>query len=254
MSGTDSAPGAILGEEASLWAALRGSQDQPARERLFLLHHAFARAIARRHYRERTRGDLEPADLDQYAFEGLLEAIERYDPDRGVPFRAFASRRISGNVVDGIGKASEMREQLSWSRRMRQDRVRSLSVGNTEQSESALDALAELAVGLALGFMLEDSGLFGSTGEDCDQSMGTAPHAWQSLAWGEMKDLLVQELAGIGSREQTILKCHYMQGMAFEQIASLLGISKGRISQLHRGALATLRKRMAVRGHFRLER
>lgn len=240
-------------EEAVLWGRLREPGGQRVRERLFELHAPFAKGMARRHFRDRTSGDLELADLDQYAFEGLLESIDRYDPGRGVPFRAFASRRISGNILDGIIRASELREQLAWSRRMRQERVHSLAHGSKPRGDSALEALTELAVGLALGFMLEDTGMLARAEADGRQAAAAPPHAWQSLAWAEMKDLLARELANLDEREQMILRSHYLHGMAFDQIAALLRISKGRVSQLHRGALATLRKRMASRGHFRLE-
>jgi RNA polymerase sigma factor for flagellar operon FliA len=249
---TEAAVNAGEAGEAALWQ-LVASGDQPARERIFALYQAFARTAARRHYRQRSRGDLELADLEQYAFEGLLDSIDRFDPERGVPFAAFATRRIAGNIVDGIRRANEMREQLSWSHRIRRDRIRSLGPDENEPAPSAFDALAELAVGLALGFMLEGGGLFVDPNDLGGHSVSSMPLAWTSLAWTEMKELLAQELANVSSREQTILKSHYLQGMAFEHIAVLLGLSKGRISQLHRGALATLRRRMAARGHFQLE-
>jgi RNA polymerase sigma factor for flagellar operon FliA len=62
------------------------------------------------------------------------------------------------------------------------------------------------------------------------------------------------ELASLPPREQLILRRHYHDGLGFDALAALLGLTKGRISQLHRSALATLRKRLGQRGHFTLER
>jgi len=50
------------------------------------------------------------------------------------------------------------------------------------------------------------------------------------------------------------LQEHYIHGVAFEQLASLLDLSKGRVSQLHRAALLLLRKRLREHGHFRMVR
>jgi flagellar biosynthesis protein FlhA len=55
-------------------------------------------------------------------------------------------------------------------------------------------------------------------------------------------------------REQTILRQHYVNSISFDQLAALLAISKGRVSQLHRAALSLLRKRLREHGHFRMIR
>ena len=96
----DSAPAAAEpsapDEEAGLWADLRGHRSAAARERLFTLHFPFARQMAKRHFFDRTGGDIEFADLCQLASAGLLESIDRFDPAAAVPFRAYAARRITG--------------------------------------------------------------------------------------------------------------------------------------------------------------
>jgi RNA polymerase sigma factor for flagellar operon FliA len=251
---SDTLPGGDPEErETRLWRAFRLDGVPAAREALFDLHAAFARNIARRHYRERARGDIEFADLNQFACAALLEAIDRYDPERGSPFRSFAGPRISGSIVDGIGKMSELREQLSWKHRLRRERMQSLGVadadtGNTAQ---AMEALAELAVGLALGFMLEGTGLYAA--RDDEQSGTAPPTAYESLAWKDMVNVLAREVSELPHREQVILRHHYMGGIGFDHLAVLLNISRGRVSQLHRAALGLLRRRMTGKGHFGLE-
>src|SRR5205814_8931097 len=136
-----------------LWAELRQTGSTDARERLFAMHAGFARKIAARHRIDRS-GDIEMMDLRQLAYAGLLEAIDRYDPHKGAPFRVYAARRITGSVLDGIAKASEMREQISLRKRLRRERVHSLAGSARKPSGAdAMQALAEIAIGLALGFM-----------------------------------------------------------------------------------------------------
>src|SRR5437868_6823970 len=98
-------------EEAMLWTALRGGSAS-AREQLFDRHLPYARALARREYRNRSGADIDPDDLFQLACTGLLEAMDRFEPTLGVPFRGFATRRIRGAMIDGIAKLNEVREQL----------------------------------------------------------------------------------------------------------------------------------------------
>lgn len=251
MSGAAAEAGAAR-EEAADWLAFKTQGSLAARERLFSLYAGFARAIARRHHRERSRGDIELAELYQYAYAGLLEALDRFDPGHGAPFRPFAAPRISGNIMDGIPHLSEVLEQLSWRRRVRRERLRSLAEG-TQETASPIEKLAELALGLALGFMLEGTGLF-SAGDSEQAASAPAETAYDSLAWKEIVGQLRAELDDLPEREQAILRQHYLNGVSFDQLASLLAVSKARVSQLHRSALMLLRKRMRERGHFRMIR
>jgi RNA polymerase sigma factor for flagellar operon FliA len=236
--------------EAGLWRDWRERGSMRAREQLFALHAAFARQVARRHYLDGPGGDIEFQDLHQLACAGLLEAIDRYDPTHGVPFRGYAARRISGSVLDGIARTSEVREQISYRSRVRRERMRSIAAAPVPAAApvaDALGALVEAAVGLALGFMLEGTSLYRREGEAAQ-----LPNAYESLAWKNMVARMMRELSGLPQREQAILRHHYLDGMAFDQIAGLLGLTKGRISQLHKTAIALLGKRLARAGDYTL--
>jgi RNA polymerase sigma factor for flagellar operon FliA len=113
--------------------------------------------------------------------------------------------------------------------------------------------VAEIAVGLALGFMLEDAGLFSHDGEGAPE-IRSQTTAYDSLAWKDTVEHLHAQLSALPEREQMILRQHYLLGVSFDQIASLLSITKGRVSQLHKAALSRLRQRMAQRGRFWLEK
>lgn len=231
--------------EAALWLEFRANRSDLARARIFSHYAPFAQRIARRLFRERNWGDIELADLQQYAFAGLLEAINRYDPENGAPFRPFALRRIGGSIRDGISRLSELREQMAWRGRLQRERLRSLTEPPQDASSTAVEHLSALTMGLALGFMLEGSGL------DIDGLTNdgrNADTAYDSLVWKETVLRLQVELGRLPEREQTILRQHYLNGVAFEQLAEVLDLSKGRVSQLHRAALMTLRKRLQARG------
>jgi RNA polymerase sigma factor FliA len=236
-------------EERLLWRRLLSDQDTAARAALFVRHVPFAQTMARRRHRERTRGDLELADLMQQASSALLEAIDRFDPERGVPFRAYAARRIAGSMSDAITASSEHREQLSVRARAHRARIRSLAPDGPGPAtpQAALAALTDLAVGLALGFMLEDADIV-------EDDAGTDGHAYRSAAWREIVDQLLDAIETLPEREHLIVREHYLRGVAFETLAGVLGLSKGRISQLHHSALLTLKRRLARRGHFSLKR
>lgn len=240
-------------DEMGLWQAVREMKDPGAREALFSSYADFARQIATRHFLDRRTGDIEHQELAQMAYAGLLESIDRFDPARGVPFRPYAARRISGSILDGIAKLSEVREQISFRNRVRRDRVRSLSLSeadaDTMSTADALQALSDLAVGLALGFMLDGSGLVVAEGES-----DSRPGAYESLAWKETLARVSHEVGALPAREQLILRRHYLEELTFEQIGNLLGVTKGRVSQLHKAAIGLLRTRLTKADDFTLKR
>ena len=241
----------LASREPALWDDLRRDGAPAAREALFDLHLPFARKIARRQFQDLSGGGVEFGDLLQLACTGLLEAIDRFDPARGVPFEGFAARRIAGAILDNVAHFSEFREQKAFQRRTKRERLGSLNAGRATgraaKARSRSD-LTELAIGLAIGFMLEGTGLYHDD---------TAPQTWNNpydtVAWNQTVTRLANELALLGERERRILQHHYVEGLTFGMIAALIGLSKARVSQLHQAALAILRERLFPRQKFYLK-
>lgn len=227
--------------DADLWRALARDPSGPARQRIFETYLPFSRKIAARVGRERPGADLDPGDLRQYAAEGLLQAIDRFDPERGAAFEAFAARRIAGCVIDGIGESSELRRQSAFRNRVRSERARSLGSDRPSRMSTAdaFQALADLAVELALGFMLDEAAL-----SDGNELQTQTPSAYESLAWIETVKHVASAIAGLPEQERVVVRLHYLEGLEFARIADTLSLSRGRISQIHAAALQHLRRRL----------
>lgn len=225
--------------EASLWRRFRFSNDQKCREKLFNRYRMMAVKLAHKQYHRRPPYGLEIPDFEQFAYAGLLEAIDKFDPLRNIPFSAYARYRILGSITDGLAHSSEGGAQYSHRRRVETDRLRSLNVD--PNTEDALEQISNLVVGLALGFILEDTGVFQSpTGAD------PRPSAYESLSWREMQLRLKAEIENLPTTHKTVIRQHYINGVAFIQIAKLLNLSKGRISQIHKAAVERLRQRLGA--------
>ncbi|MBX9813388.1 MAG: sigma-70 family RNA polymerase sigma factor [Sphingomonas sp.] len=221
--------------EAALWRRFRFEAEQACRATIFDRYRPLARQLARRQLRTRPSTGLEVADLEQFAYAGLLQAIDRFDPLRGTPFRSYAQPRIIGSIADGAARMSERDAHYGYRRRVASERARSLGMSG----ESAVDALTELATSLAIGLMLEDTGLIEREDGACHR-----PSAYDSLAWRELQALLEREIEQLGEREAFIVRQHYLHGVSFAQIAELLDLSRGRVSQLHAAALKSLARRL----------
>jgi RNA polymerase sigma factor FliA len=219
--------------ETHLWCSWRSTGDESAREALLAIHLPYARVVAAMIFAQRSREDLDFDDYLQLARIGMLEAFNRYDPDKGAQFRTFAARRMRGAVLDGLAHMTERQEQLAHRRRLLSERMASVASPAAHQKEDIFQYLAEVGMGLAIGFMLENTGLF-SAG---DEAATTSPDPSYRAV----------ELQHTRQQLSNVIQLHYLQGHAFEDIAGELDLTKGRISQIHKKALSSLRELLARR-------
>lgn len=225
-------------DESALWSQFVAGRSPEDRLALFERFALMARGIAARHYRRDAVVPISFPELIQLAYAGLLEAIDRFKPELGVPFRFFAARRIAGSVINGIASHCEINRQISVRRKIARERVQSISRGKLDTNarlDDALDTLGDLISGLALGFMLDDAAA------DID----LAPDPFETMAWRQTIDLLRHQVDQLPDRERLVVRLHYFDGLRFDQAAEILGLSKGRISQVHREAVTRLSKRLS---------
>lgn len=223
--------------EAAWWRKLRLENHEASRTKLFDHYTPLARASAAKEWRRRPAHGLDRGDFQQFALVGLLESIDRFDPLRGAPFEAFARQRIRGAISDGIARSSEAASQYTHKRRLELERLNSLAAG--AETKDPVDALRELAVGLAIGLIAEDAA------KSIQSIAAPEPGPYETHAWRDMQNKLMAALEALKEPDRTILRQHYLHGIEFAELAKLLSLSRARISQIHRSAL------MALRGHLR---
>ncbi|WP_022692962.1 sigma-70 family RNA polymerase sigma factor [Ponticaulis koreensis] len=224
--------------EAARWRRFKANGNARDRSELFSEYQPFARKIAGSLFRARSHLGMEYGDFEQLAYAGLLEAMEAFDPSIGSRFHSFARHRIKGSISDGLIKANEKNAQLTYERQKERDRMNSLT-SRDNASGSSLENTAEVAVSLALGLLLESAGIAYS-GDSAD----TAADGFQSLAFRQLEHSVYEEVQKLPDPEDLVIMQHYIEGTAFVEIAKLLKLTKGRISQLHKTALNRLRKRL----------
>jgi len=225
---------------ASLWQDRHAAA---ARERLVAHYQPFARRLAARCYRHRFSLELEFEDYAQFAMIGLLESLERYEPGKGVAFEAFAASRITGAILDGVESLSEKQRQIATRARARRERVASLQDASATDAAAIppLQRLADIAVGLAIGFMLESAAIY-VDGEAADP-LNTP---YERLEMDQLRRRVLELVDQLPEAERRVVRHHYLQQIPFDQIAQSCGLTKGRISQIHRAALERLRRLVAA--------
>lgn len=233
--------------EASLsgsWKAWRGAGDAGARERLIGHYQRHARITAAQLYGMHPYKVLEFDDYLQFASVGLIEALDRYDPDSGVRFETYSASRMRGAILDGIRRSSDVQEQISARRRTARERIDMLAPDGdrTDDVDRLFADLADVAVGLAIGLVLDGTGMY-----QAEEDAG-AESAYQAVELAQLARRLRALVRSLPANQQKVVSGHYLQQMSFSDIAEQLRLSRGRVAQLHKEALERLRQMLAHQG------
>jgi RNA polymerase sigma factor FliA len=244
----------------SLWALWRGGSDAAARERLICHYLPYARMVAATVFARRTHSDVEFEDYLQLARIGLVESVDRFDPSQDAQFKTFAAKRVQGAVLNGLVRLTEKNQQISIKMRLRQERLEAAKeaakeAASADANEAAAgpppprDAdklfryLAEVGIGLALGILLEDTGMVDA------ESFGGDTHApspevsyFRKTEIQQLRTVLHGLVDQLPEQQKRVIRHHYLQEIPFDEIADAMSVTRGRISQLHRQGLLRLRE------------
>jgi RNA polymerase sigma factor for flagellar operon FliA len=201
-------------------------------------HLPLVRMLAAKLYRLRWDNSVRFDEFCQMGAVGLAEAAHRYDPTRGAQFASFATWRITGAILNGLEHSTERNRQASARRHLLQDRAASWAERGApvpDSIEAALARLSDAAIGLAVGFMLEGTGMY-SDGEDFTRRDG-----YRQIAAAELTQRLRSAVNALPAAERAVIEGHYFHQRDFVDVAGQLSLTKGRISQIHRRAIERLR-------------
>ena len=231
--------------------------DASVRDQLVMEHVGLVKAMASR-LANRLPPQVEVSELVSVGVLGLIDAAGRFKPSLGVPFSAFARRRIHGAMLDSL-------RGLDWApravRKLRRDVdsaiatlrftlgrepqaadiAQALCVSESEY-EKMLDKLksAELAT-IRQSAVDED----GRSALDVAIEPSEGPHA--RLEREELRRLLAGAIGDLPERERHILALYYEEELTLAEIGEVIGVGESRVSQLRSQAIARLRSALAAR-------
>lgn len=241
-----------------LWDAHLKRGDTAARDRLLHKHIGLVHHMARRLSRSLPK-DVELADLTGAGTIGLVNAVDSFEPDRGVAFSTFAAPRIRGAILDELRARDPLpRSVRRKARELERGReVLGHRLGRTPtpaEISEYLDIDPETyaswhaAVDRAEPMPLE--GLDAGSGERERSPYGTVAGATggdteDRLGLEQEVDVLKEALLGLKEQERAVLTLHYFENLKQRQIATVLELTESRISQIRSAALKKLRQQLA---------
>jgi RNA polymerase sigma factor for flagellar operon FliA len=196
-------------------------------------------------------------DLESCGVFGLVEAVQKFDPDMGIDFEAYAYRRIRGSMIDEIRKANWVPRTM-WSRLQELKSVKDRLEREGKLSEETL--AGELGVTLQELRKLE-SQYFRAYAVSLDENVAVAegevvrvgdivqnpesPDPIEMIAEREDKTVLAEAVKSLPEKEQLLLALYYQEGLTLKEIGLVLEVSESRVCQLHGRAVGKLRKIIA---------
>jgi len=200
--------------------------------------------------------NVEYEDLVSYGTFGLIDAIDKYDFDKGVKFETYASLRIRGAILDQVRKMDwlprtvrQRQKQIdavyqkieSESGRMATDEevAQALEISTDElfkwQTQSKASAVVSLDEFMEQGSEAGISELHaGSTSNQPEKQMEQKA----------MREMLVESLEALTEKEKKVILLYYYEELTLKEISAVLEVSESRVSQLHTKAIQRLRLKL----------
>ena len=226
--------------------------DLEACNRLVLEHVGLVKALAAR-LAQRVPAHIELGELVSVGMMGLVEAARRYKPSLGVPFDAFARRRIHGAMLDALRDVDWAPRSL---RRLRRDVDAALARLRHELGREPSEH--EMATAMNLSPAQYDRALedlrtleiatvrqLDTTGDDgeslLDVAIDPGEGAVAQLERKELRQHLANAISALPERERQILALSYEEELTLAEIGQVLGVSESRVCQLRSQAISRLR-------------
>jgi RNA polymerase sigma factor for flagellar operon FliA len=243
-----------------LWQQFKESSDPKHRDALIVHYSPLVKYVAGR-VAVGLPQNVDQADLVSYGIFGLIDAIEKFDLDRGFKFETYAIARIKGAIIDEL-------RSIDWVPRSVRAKARAL-----EKAYSKLEAKlhrtptdAELAeemgvndsqlqqtfsqisfIGLvALDETLSGAGERGETMSLGDTVADSEPGPMAAYEVEEMRQILADAINGMPEREKIVLTLYYYEGLTLAEIGQVLGVTESRVCQIHTKSVIHLRAKIAA--------
>jgi len=198
-------------------------------------------------------------DLISYGTMGLMEAVERFDPERGLKFETYAVTRIRGAIIDqlrfqdwiprGVRKRSKelseamQRLEAKLGRQPNDDEL-ALELNITKAKLQVLLAESQnLVLSLDDSYGNDSSGTNVTLLDMVEDKNSLDPQGEAEAT--ELRRRLADAIASLPEREKLLIALYYHENMTLKEIGEVISVSESRVCQLHAQAILRLRGKLS---------
>ncbi|WP_053601222.1 sigma-70 family RNA polymerase sigma factor [Bacillus sp. FJAT-18017] len=249
----------------SLWKSYRDTQDSLSQEQLVVKYMYLVEKVANRISASIPNRVVPKEDLMGMGYIGLIEAIRKFDYQKGYNFETYGLWRIKGAMLDGLRK-------LDWVPRGVREKAKKMNIAMRDLEQSLLrtpsqEELSEylqvsaeeidqsmsvlsLTMLLSLNEQIKENDSAGKQETRLEKIVdeNSVAHEMQ-LQMAEFRKLLAVSIDKMPEKERLVITLLYYEGLSQVEIAEVLDLTKGRISQLHSQAILRIRKSFQEKGY-----
>jgi RNA polymerase sigma factor for flagellar operon FliA len=201
--------------------------------------------------------NVEIRDLINAGVLGLLDAIEKFEPERNVKFKTYAEVRIRGAILDSL-------RDIDWAPRSLRKKSKELEKTYADLTQKLGRTATDEEVSEAMGENIEDfhalvDQLHGLTigsfeilgdGDDSENYINYYPddgsnNPYAKVETNELTALLAEAIEELPEKERLVLSLYYYEEFTQKEIGGFLGVNESRVSQLHTKATLRLRGKLS---------
>ena len=203
------------------------------------------------YFHGRVRGAVEVEDLIQAGYVGLVDAAQKYERKEGASFAAYAGIRIRGAIADHLRRASNLCRTTILNRQM-VNRATVALERRLQRQPTSIEIAEELGMGIneyEHWRQAFQANTLQTIEEVYDEFsvwfVSTAGNPEEEINKVELRAALRKALESLSQREALVIQLYYVEELNVYEIAEILEVTKGRVSQIKKAAIGNLRQRLA---------
>jgi RNA polymerase sigma factor for flagellar operon FliA len=221
-------------------------EQKPDVEELITGHMELVRRIAWQMH-GRVHASVEVEDLVQIGYYGLVLAAQNYTVQEGASFTSYAGLRIRGSIVDHLRKNSNLcRTTIQMQQRAKKvEHQLQMQLGRSPTSEEVAEKLGitdeemmdweqafQANVHQSLDSVYDDFSIWFVSPENTPE---------ENMSDGQLREILKTALRTLPEREALVIQLYYVEELNVYEIAEVLEVTTGRVSQIKKAAIGRLR-------------
>ncbi|HOX31802.1 MAG TPA: RNA polymerase sigma factor WhiG [Spirochaetales bacterium] len=244
--------------EEELWSRYKDTRDPAVRDAFIRQYAPLVKYVAGK-VAASMPNTVEFEDLVGFGVFGLLDAIEKFDPDKNVKFKTYAVTRIRGAIFDELRSIDWVPRSVRQKTKEIEDAVVSLEAklgrpASDQEIASSLGVSEDdfmrtmLKISSTSVLSLNDVWYAGddadkiSIGESIESPSSMNPDA--TVEREEVKRVIVQAISELPEKEKKVLVLYYYEDLTLKEIGQVLDVTESRVSQLHTKAILRLRSKL----------
>jgi RNA polymerase sigma factor FliA len=242
------------------WHEYKADGTKESREALILNYSPLVKYVAGR-VAVGLPANIEQSDLISYGIFGLIDAIEKYELDRGIKFETYAISRIRGAIIDELRAIDWVPRSVRFKAREVEKAYQSLENKHkrppsdaeiAEEMGISTDELNNIYTQLSSVSLVALDELMSVEGEKGDRMSLVDTLEDTKLAGPvetieaeEMKHILSEAINRLPEREKIVITLYYYEGLTLAEIGQVLGVTESRICQMHTKAVLAMKVKIS---------